>query len=149
MATATTSKREIAAATQHFLVRGLDWPAYRAMGDRHVRVAFDRGFEPDERFYTTNLARVVGKTRCDMTVDPPPDLTIEIDVTHRSLDRQGIYAAIGVPELWRFDGSTLLVLGPDGDYLPSDRSPTFPPVPLDGISRHALLGKAMDDTSWK
>jgi Uma2 family endonuclease len=48
-----------------------------------------------------------GKTDIDLAVDPPPDLVAEIDVTHRSLDREAIYAAMGVPEIWRFDGNRL------------------------------------------
>ncbi len=40
-----------------------------------------RGFEPDACFYVRNLPRVKGKTNLDLTIDPPPDLVIEIDMS--------------------------------------------------------------------
>ena len=45
-----------------------------------------------------------GRTDIDLKRDPPPDLAVEVDITHHPLDRPGIYAALGVPELWQFDG---------------------------------------------
>jgi Uma2 family endonuclease len=66
-----------------------------------------RGVEPDECFWIANAARMAGRLRLNLRTDPPPDLAIEIDVTHSSLNRLAIYAALGVPELWRLDGDTL------------------------------------------
>ena len=63
-----------------------------------------RGAEPDDCFYIENVAKVRGLRRLDLTTDPPPDLAVEIDVTHPSLDKMSIYAALGTPECWRFDG---------------------------------------------
>jgi Uma2 family endonuclease len=70
--------------------------------------------------------------------DPPPDLVLEIDITSGSLDKRPIYAAIGVPELWRYDGNKLevFVLHPSNrDYQQVNQSPTFPWMPLDVIPR--------------
>jgi Uma2 family endonuclease len=47
--------------------------------------------------------RVIGKVDIDLEVDPPPDVVVEIDVTHESLRKFSIYAALGVPEIWRYD----------------------------------------------
>lgn len=95
------------------------------------RQDLERGLEPDECFYLANLSRVQNWTVIDLTVDPPPDLAIEIDNTNSSLDRMGIYAALGVPELWRFDGESLQAYElADGVYAPRPRSPTFPFLPL-------------------
>ena len=82
------------------------------------REDLERGLEPDSCFYLANERRIRGKRELDLTIDPPPDLAIEIDITSSSLDRQGIYAALGVPEIWRFDGESLRVyqLQPDGTY---------------------------------
>ena len=44
---------------------------------------------------------VRGLKRIDLRRDPPPDLVIEVDVTHSSVPRMPIYAALGVPEVWR------------------------------------------------
>ncbi|HVA46745.1 MAG TPA: Uma2 family endonuclease [Pirellulales bacterium] len=60
-----------------------------------------RGLEPDNCYWIANAGRLAGKTRLDLRVDPPPDLAIEVDLTHSSLDRMSIYAALGVPEVWR------------------------------------------------
>ncbi len=64
----------------------------------------DRGFEPDECYYIQHAAVVRGKDEIDMTVDPPPDLLIEVDISRSSLNKFGIYSALGVPEVWRYDG---------------------------------------------
>ena len=47
----------------------------------------ERGFEPDSCFYVQNEALIPGKDRLDLTVDPPPDLVIEIDITTSSISR--------------------------------------------------------------
>jgi hypothetical protein len=77
-----------------------------------------------------------GKKEWDVLIDPPPDLAVEIDITRSSLDRQGIYAALQVPEIWRYDGTfTVLVLGPNGKYKQRLKSLTFPWLPLADFAR--------------
>jgi len=79
----------------------------------------------------------------DLRIHPPPDLAIEVDVTHSSLDRMSIYATLGVPEVWRLNGPSLTfhVLGPDGRYALVTHSLSFPPVTAADLMRHlALLG---------
>jgi Uma2 family endonuclease len=86
-----------------------------------------RGFEPDSCFYVTNAHRVRGKKRIDLTVDPPPDLVIEIDIASSSIPKAPIFARIGVPEVWRFDGKSLRMWKlEDEDYVAIDRSLSFP-----------------------
>jgi len=89
-----------------------------------------RGLEPDNCYWITNEAKVRGKKRIDLRTDPPPDLAVEVDITHDSLDRMPIYAALRVPEVWRYDGQTFTIniLGSDGKYTASDRSRAFPQV---------------------
>jgi Uma2 family endonuclease len=62
-----------------------------------------RGLEPDECYYIQHAAAVRELRDLELPKDPPPDLVVEIDYKHRTLDREGIYAALGVPEVWRFD----------------------------------------------
>jgi Uma2 family endonuclease len=64
----------------------------------------ERGFEPDAAFYIRHAADVRGHTTIDLQNDPPPDLAIEVDITHPSLNKFPIYAALGIPEIWRYDG---------------------------------------------
>lgn len=108
-----------------------------------------RGFEPDECYYIANQARIAGKDELDFTVDPPPDLAIEIDISRSWLDRMGIYAAFRVPEVWRFDGQALHVyrLKEDGHYEQSAGSPSFPFLPLAEFSRFVLTAPGTDETT--
>jgi len=94
------------------------------------------GLEPDECYYVQNAAAVKGKDRLDLAVDPPPDLAVECDITSRSIKREPVYAALGVPELWRFDGKRLQVLALVGDrYEPREASSVFPFLPMKEIQR--------------
>jgi hypothetical protein len=68
----------------------------------------ERGLEADQCFYLTHEPLVRNKQEIDLAADPPPDFTIAIDVTRSSKTRLGIYAALGVPEVWRFDGASLV-----------------------------------------
>jgi Uma2 family endonuclease len=83
------------------------------------------GLEPDDCFYIQNEAAVRGKDRLDLTVDPPPDLAIEID--NSSQTSLNCYEALRVPELWRYDGQVLKIyLLQEGKYIESNTSPNFP-----------------------
>jgi hypothetical protein len=68
-----------------------------------------------------------GKLQIDLLVDPPPDLAIEIDITSSSLERLKIYAALGVKELWRFNGRDFLIyLLQDGIHEVHEQSEVLP-----------------------
>jgi Uma2 family endonuclease len=88
-----------------------------------------KGIEPDNCFYIQNEAAVRGKERLDLSVDPPPDLALEIDVTSRT--HSSIYEALEVPELWRFEKGKLQInVLQDGKYIESAFSSIFPNLPL-------------------
>ncbi|MEH1792950.1 Uma2 family endonuclease [Nostoc sp.] len=85
--------------------------------------------EPDTSFYIQNQAAVIGKNRIDLTIDPPPDLAIEIDITSRT--RFENYEILGVPELWRYTQQSLEIsLLKEGKYITSESSPNFPDIPI-------------------
>ncbi len=91
------------------------------------REDLERGFEPDSCFYVGNVDRIRGKRHLDLGVDPPPDLVIEIDITSSSIDKVSLYAQVGVPELWRYDGTTLQIACLEGAaYVTSSSSAVFP-----------------------
>jgi Uma2 family endonuclease len=114
----------------------------------HQRDDLKRGFEPDQCFYLANLAAIKGKKEIDLSKDPPPDLSIEVDVSRSSLDRMAIFAAFGVPEVWRFDGKTIQVyVLKNGSYEAVAASPTFPEVPIAGLVHFLELGVREDDTT--
>jgi Uma2 family endonuclease len=88
-----------------------------------------KGIEPDSCFYIQNEAVVRGKNRLDLTIDPPPDLALEIDITNRS--HPEIYQSLGVPELWRYEKNKLqILLLIKGKYVESLTSHNFPNLPL-------------------
>jgi Uma2 family endonuclease len=89
-----------------------------------------RGLEADESFWIANAHQMAGKRELDLNRDPPPDLAIEVEVTHSALDRLAIYATIGVPEVWwlRRNKLTFYVLGDEESYAKVERSRTFPVV---------------------
>lgn len=97
----------------------------------HQREDLERGLEADECWYIQNERAVRGKMEIDLSVDPPPDLALEVEISRRVLDRIAIYAVLGVRELWRYDGSRLRVQVLKGDrYEDVERSPAFPTIPM-------------------
>ncbi len=94
-----------------------------------------KAVEPDSCYYLHHEPQVRQKQEINLDRDPPPDLALEIDISSGSLSKLAIYAAIGIPELWRYNGNTLdiFVLQADGNYQKVEQSPTFPWLPLEWI----------------
>lgn len=100
-----------------------------SLGSTTFKKESRQGLEPDQCFYIANEAKIRGKGRIDLAVDPPPDLALEIEITSRT--HPEIYAAIGVPELWRFEKGKLQInVLINGKYQEVATSPTFPELPL-------------------
>lgn len=91
--------------------------------------------EPDACFWIRHEGKMRGKKSWASTIDPPPDLAVEVDIAEICVDRIEIYRVLCVPEVWRFDGKTLkvLVLGASGRYKERPKSAAFPPLPMDGF----------------
>jgi len=105
------------------------------LGSTTFKLPNQGGAEPDKCFYIQNLNAIKGKKRIDLKQDPPPDLVIEIDITSSSENRLEIYAAIGVPELWRYDGNSVTVNQLQNQkYIACDQSLAFPTIPILEIS---------------
>ncbi len=86
----------------------------------------ERGAEPDVSYYFKNANKVRGR-HIDLEKQPPPDLAIEVDITHPSASKLPIYAALGVPELWIYDGEELYIYYLiEGNYLKAESSLAFP-----------------------
>lgn len=97
-----------------------------------------KGAEPDSCYYIQNEPLVRSTQEIDLDNDPPPDLVLEIDITSGSLDKRPIYAAIGVPEFWCYDGKKLEIFVlqlANREYQKVTQSSTFPWMPLDIIPR--------------
>lgn len=110
------------------------------------------GKEPDTSFYFAHEASVRDKDDINLGVDPPPDLAVEVDNTNDSAGKLPIYAALGVPEVWRFDAETwelwFGVLQPDGSYAPADRGVSLPML-TPALAVEALrLCQGVSESRW-
>ena len=105
-----------------------------------------KGIEPDNCYYIQNELAVRGIETLDLRNSPSPDLAIEIDITSSSVDKFDIYSALGVSELWRYDGKKLkfyqLV---EKEYLEREYSIAFPLVSVKDISRFIEQSKTMGE----
>ena len=89
------------------------------------RKDLERGSEPDNGYYIQNQPQVAGR-RIDLAVDPPPDLVVEVDISHTDIDKNALYAAMRVPEFWRFNGQVWRIYQlQENVYVEVDCSPTF------------------------
>ena len=99
-----------------------------------------KGTEADDCFYIQHASQVIGKD-IDLDIDPPPDLAIEVDITSPSLKKFPIYAALGVPELWRYKrGQTIFYQLVDNEYEETSHSLAFPFLTPDVITEYLQDG---------
>lgn len=107
------------------------------------REILDRSAEPDDAYYIQNQPLVAGRN-VDLEEDPPPDLVVEVDITHTDINKLELYAAMGVPEFWRYNGETWQIYAlQQNKYTEVDKSPTFPTVPK--IKLYEFLATARQD----
>ncbi len=102
-----------------------------------------KGAEPDNAYYIQNQSLVKGRN-VDFSQDPPPDLVVEVDITHTDIAKNQFYANIGVPEFWRFNGKVWRIYQlQEGVYVEVEVSPTFPQVPKERL--YEFLEEAKED----
>jgi Uma2 family endonuclease len=116
----------------------------KSMGSTTLKYpGLKKGAEPDKAFYIQNQALVKGRT-VDFAQDPPPDLVVEVDITHTDIQKNQFYERLGVPEFWRFNGKVLRIYQLQNDvYAEVDRSPTFPQMPKEWL--YDFLNAAKED----
>lgn len=121
----------------------------RSLGSRTCdREDLAKGLEPDQCYYIQNEPAVWNKEKIDLKQDPPPDLAIEIDITSSSINRLEIYAALGVPEVWRYDGQAFRMYHLEsGEYLGCDRSLAFPLLTTSDLQRFLDLKKTTKENA--
>ncbi|NEQ24371.1 MAG: Uma2 family endonuclease [Microcoleus sp. SIO2G3] len=94
------------------------------------------GAEPDSSYYIQNEPLVRDKEKIDLESDPPPDLVLEVEYSRSKIDKLSLYAAIGIPEFWRYNGNVLRIYKLEaGQYTECGSSPTFAPVPVKEIPK--------------
>ena len=116
----------------------------KTMGSTTInREKLQRGAEPDCAFYLQNQPKVAGRN-VDFETDPPPDLIVEVDITHTDIDKNRLYAAMGVPEFWRYNGEVWRIFRLDnGKYQECETSPTFAWVKKENL--YTFLAEAQQD----
>jgi Uma2 family endonuclease len=141
-------RKELLGRLLGVLTEELDIPCQSGGSTTFNREDLERGIEPDQCYYLENEPRVRDKEEIDLNVDPPPDLAIEIEVSRGALDRMSIYAAMRVPEVWRFDGTRIHihVLSDQGDYIEVERSRHFPFLPIAEVEAFMNRRTEMDET---
>ena len=113
------------------------------------REDLEKGFEPDTSFYIESAEFVRGQTQIDLKSDPPPDLVIEIDITHPSLNKFPIFAGLGIPEVWRYHKGRLAILRLDGDeYLEQPASGILPGVTAERLADFIVASSQLKRTDW-
>ena len=105
------------------------------------------GGEPDSCYYIKNELTIRAQENVIVGQDPPPDLVLEVDITNPSDRRLPIYALLGVPEVWRYDGYSLEFLAlQNGGYVPIENSLSFPTLPaaiiVEYVQKRLLLGES-------
>jgi Uma2 family endonuclease len=118
----------------------------KSMGSTTLdREDLERGAEPDKGFYIQSQPLVQGRN-VDLKTDPPPDLVVEVDITHSDIDKLRLYESLGVPEFWRYNGQFLHVYQLQGQtYLEVEISPTFPQISKAKL--YEFLAQARQDES--
>ena len=143
-----SANRSLAAIVE-IVLEEMDLDFENAGSTTFRREVLKRGFEPDSCFYIQNVERIRNKKKIDMDFDPPPDLLIEVDLTSDSLNKFPLYAALGVPEVWRYeDGALEIWLLHRGRYV-RHQSSTAVPILNDKLVSELLESKlSMKRPAW-
>lgn len=108
-----------------------------------------KGFEPDSCFYIQHAEDIMGRPDIKLPVDPPPDLIIEVDITRESLNRFPVFAAVGVPEVWRFDGARVIFYRLEsGDYVETSHSLAFTVLTASAATDFLAQSQTLKSTVW-
>jgi Uma2 family endonuclease len=109
-----------------------------------------RGLEADECYYIQHEPQICDRDVIDLTVDPPPDLAVEVEISNSILDKFAVYSALRVPEIWRYNGELLRIclLQPDGTYADAERSLNLPQLAPQQVARFLALRDEARETKW-
>ncbi len=107
------------------------------------------GFEADASFYIANADAISRQRAIDLDMDPPPDLIVEVDLSSSSMSKFPTYAALRVPEVWRYaDGQVSIYLLTDAEYDMSDGSAAFVDLTVDDLTQLIAEGLGMRRRQW-
>lgn len=131
------------------IATGLDLDFENAGSTTFKREDAARGFEPDACFYVQHVTEIRGKDRLDLATDPPPELVLEVDITHPSLGKLPMYADVGVIEVWRCDGYQVHIHRLiDGQYETVATSMILAGVNQTDVNELLTLHEEMTRAAW-
>lgn len=110
-----------------------------------------KGVEPDSCFYIQSVGAIEGRRDFTLEDAPPPDLIIEADVTSSSLPRFPIFAALGVPEIWRYDSNDECVRFyrlDNGKYREIENSLSIPILTSLSATEFLENSRSVSSTAW-
>ena len=118
---------------------GIDFESGGAQTFKRKRL--DKGFEPDVCWWVANYRRMLGVKRWDAARHPPPDVAVEVEITHGFIERLPIFAALGVPEVWWYhdDSIEILLLQPGGQYRAAESSSNYPDLRPQFLMKYVRL----------
>jgi Uma2 family endonuclease len=150
----TPSKRhELDAATITRIVdiaaANLGVPIQSVGSTTYRRQDLHRGFEPDASFYIQNEARVRSRPEVDLSIDPPPDLILEMEMSRSALNKLSLFASMGILEVWRCDGQRVdISVLERGRYRASSASLALPVLTSDVLTRFLIDSRTMLSPDW-
>jgi Uma2 family endonuclease len=140
--------KELISRLAHVIAEDLDIVLESLGSTTYKQEWLSRGVEPDACFYIQNAAQIIGRERIDLRTDPPPDVVVEIDVSHDSTSKLAIYAGMHVPELWRYDGNRARIYQLVGDvFVEKPTSMALPIVTSDLLTRFLEQSKTQGQSA--
>lgn len=132
------------------LTEELDIPRRSLSASTWKRPELVKGLEADECYYILNQHRVSERRKVDLTVDPPPDLAVETEISRSSVERMRIYASLGIPEVWRWrnDVLTAYSLDADGRYVEREFSLNLPMLRVKDLEPFLDFQLSANETKW-
>lgn len=152
LVTPATPHEEDARVIEHlvYIVAAIMGVPIRSVGATTFRRRdLKRGFEPDASFYIQSEERIRGKREVDLTIDPPPDVVLEMEMSRSAINKMQLFASMGIPEVWRCDGRRVTILVRDGDaYQESAASAALPVLTREALERFLAESRTMLSPEW-
>ena len=130
------------------------WTEERGLGVQGCRTTtfqrqdLERGLEPDNCYYIEHEPQVRARDELDLSIDPPPDLIVEVDVSSSSLVRLPSFAAMGVPEVWRWRDERIEIYRlAGGSYEPTNGSRALGGFPIEQAAELLRARLTSDDNA--
>jgi Uma2 family endonuclease len=141
--------KHVIATLVELLAGELEMDIEAAASTTFQREDLAQGFEPDASFYIQHAARIRGQKQIDLDADPPPELVIEIDISHPSLKKFPIFAGLRIPEVWRYHKEALTIFRLRGEsYHAQEASEVFPRLASIDLTRLIAEAQQMKRTEW-